>query len=189
MNTKLVLIGGGVAVAAVAAYVLYRKGGKLLSTTLNPASDQNAVYTGINDAAQTAGLFSKDDTLGTWLYSVFNPSQAATGLPATTDYSQFDGVIGPSESANQAAAANGGWGDIGGWFSNLFGGSSAPVTQTSGAPLSAAADSGPSLTDLTSGQPLDYLFNGSGWTAPLKTGISSGVTYGDGMPGSGGLYR
>lgn len=140
MDKKLALYGGVAVAAAVVGYLLYKKAGKTLSTTLNPASDQNAAYKGAN-ATLAAVTGNNTDTVGTWLFGLFNPSAAAGSSQVT-----------PLANANMGGV-NFGVTDAGSW-------EGAPQ-QTSGAPLLSAAASGPSLTDITSGQPLDYLLGTS----------------------------
>lgn len=68
ISLKTGLVIGGVAVAGLLAYLLYKKGGQVLSTTLNPASDQNAAYKGVNAVGQATGILSKDQTWGTGFF-------------------------------------------------------------------------------------------------------------------------
>lgn len=54
--------------------------GHHVSTTINPASDQNIVYRGVN---AVGGAISGDDSwsLGSWIYDVFNPEPTPTPAP------------------------------------------------------------------------------------------------------------
>ena len=48
-----------------------------VTTTLNPASPENAVYSGVNAAGSALTGQSSFD-LGTWVYDVFHPGQSLT---------------------------------------------------------------------------------------------------------------
>lgn len=73
IETKTVVIVAGV---ALAAYLLWKAKGAIaetLSTTLNPASDQNLAYTGVN-AVGGALTGQKDFSLGSYFYDLVNPA-------------------------------------------------------------------------------------------------------------------
>lgn len=78
MKTQHVVVLAAVAAGGVLAYLAWRKGSALFSTTLNPASDQNAAYTGANAALHGIGIVGADDTLGTqlydWLHTDYDPN-------------------------------------------------------------------------------------------------------------------
>lgn len=68
----------GVAVAGV-LYLVKRgadKAAQVIKEDLNPASDKNIVYGGVNSVGE-AVTGDKDFSLGSWLYEVLNPEQAA----------------------------------------------------------------------------------------------------------------
>lgn len=103
------LYAGGAVLALVVGYIAYRKFGNVLSTTLNPASDKNAAYQGVNALGHATGLIDEDDTLGTAIYGAVDtvkgwfgygdpdptaPTSGASGswdAPAPYDY----GTSGP----------------------------------------------------------------------------------------------
>lgn len=102
------LYAGGAVLALVLGYVVYKKFGDVIATTLNPASDKNAAYTGINAAAHAAGLVNKDDTIGTALYGAVDTFKgwfgaadpdptAPTPARPMYDYGNL-GTIGPYRS-------------------------------------------------------------------------------------------
>lgn len=73
IKTKTVVIVAGV---ALAAYLLWRAKdaiGEALSTTLNPASDKNLVYGGVN---AVGGALTGDSnfSLGSYFYDLVNPA-------------------------------------------------------------------------------------------------------------------
>lgn len=93
------LYAGGAVLALVLGYVVYKKFGNVLATTFNPASDKNAAYTGINAAAQAAGLIGQDDTLGTALYGAVDSVKGWFGWgdpdpTAPTPIGPYDGAFG-----------------------------------------------------------------------------------------------
>lgn len=84
---------GGVALGAV--YLLY-KAGDFASTALNPASDKNLAYTGVNSVVQTL-TGDKDATLGTKLYDWLHPNEgkliSATRPETQQSGSWYDSVL------------------------------------------------------------------------------------------------
>lgn len=75
-----------VIVLIIAGYLLLRKGGlvdsagKLVTEKLNPASDKNIVYSGVNKAL-SAVTGNETDTLGTSLYGAFHNSDGSFKWP------------------------------------------------------------------------------------------------------------
>lgn len=82
MNAKGITVLIGVAVAAFIAYEIYKGGKTLITQTLNPASDKNAAYSGINalGAAVTGNSnFSLGSAAFDWFHNPpagFDPVQA-----------------------------------------------------------------------------------------------------------------
>ena len=62
------LIAAGIAAAALVGWLVWRKAGDTLATSLNPASDQNIAYQGTNGLLQGLGIIGRDQSLGTALY-------------------------------------------------------------------------------------------------------------------------
>lgn len=72
MNTKVALVLG--AAGLVLGYLIYKSakdGLAAAAAAVNPLSDKNAAYTGVN-AVGSAVTGDKDFSLGSWLYDVFN---------------------------------------------------------------------------------------------------------------------
>ncbi len=106
MKREYVYAAGAVA-ALVLGYVAYRKFGDVLSTTLNPASDKNAAYQGVNALGHLLGMDEKD-TVGTGLYGLLHTESdpnAAPGSMASQDRSVFDATT---------------WGTFGRWWYTLW---------------------------------------------------------------------
>ena len=82
--------------------------GEVLSTSLNPASDKNAAYQGVNAVGQALGVISPQDSLGTsvygWTHTASDPN-AAPGTMASQDRSIFDATT---------------WGAPGRWWYTLW---------------------------------------------------------------------
>lgn len=84
INPQTVKTAAIVAGVAVVAYLLWRaKGaiGEAISTTLNPASDQNAAYKGVNAIGSTL-TGDQDFSLGSYLYDLthsdYDPNATAS---------------------------------------------------------------------------------------------------------------
>lgn len=83
-NKQLMIIGG---VGLVVGYIAYRKiagtAEKLVTETLNPASNQNLIYDGI--IGGTGRAISGDDSwsLGTWLYDLTHPDDGKDATATT----------------------------------------------------------------------------------------------------------
>ncbi len=85
IETKTIAIVAGV---ALAAYLLWRaKGaiGEVLTTSLNPASDQNLAYKGVNSIGG-AVTGDKDFSLGSYLYDLthadYDPNAKTSSSPS-----------------------------------------------------------------------------------------------------------
>lgn len=103
MKTQHIVILAAVAAGGVLAYLAWRKGGALLSTTLNPASDQNAAYTNTNSALQAAGVIDENQTLGTAIYDWLHPVNPATGQEQNIFSQWWDSLAGNSSDASTSA--------------------------------------------------------------------------------------
>ncbi|HET8882616.1 MAG TPA: hypothetical protein VFM56_10620 [Solimonas sp.] len=103
MKTQNVIVLAAVAAGGVLAYLAWRKGGALLSTTLNPASDQNAAYTGTNSALQAAGVIDENQTLGTAIYDWLHTVNPATGQEQNIFSQWWDSLTGNSSDTSASA--------------------------------------------------------------------------------------
>lgn len=105
LNGTGVLALAGVAVAGWVAWKVYKGAGaaadvakQVVTQDLNPASDKNIAYRGVN-AAGAALTGNASFSLGSWLYDVMHPSQldptaptliGRPGTPSTGDFSRLD---------------------------------------------------------------------------------------------------
>jgi hypothetical protein len=80
-----VVAGLTVVAIAWAAKRAYDKAGNILSTDLNPASDQNVAYKTVNAVGATASGDS-NFSLGVWLWELFHPAQNAKDNSITDPY-------------------------------------------------------------------------------------------------------
>jgi hypothetical protein len=68
-NKQKLIVGG---VIAVAVYLQYLKTREFFTTALNPASDKNLAYSGVNGVgAKITG--DENFTFGGWIYEKLNP--------------------------------------------------------------------------------------------------------------------
>lgn len=104
MKTQHVVILAAVAAGGVLAYLAWRKGGALLSTTFNPTSDRNAAYTGTNAALQGLGVINADQTIGTAVYDWLHPVNPATGEEQNVFSQWWDRLTGGSDDTSAPAA-------------------------------------------------------------------------------------
>lgn len=74
-NAKALVLLGGVAVAGFLAYKLYTTGKTVVTETLNPASEKNAVNQAVNSVVQDV-TGDPTATLGTKIYDWLNPNEA-----------------------------------------------------------------------------------------------------------------
>ncbi len=70
-RTKFIIAAG----AAFLVYTQYQRAKAVVTTKLNPASDQNLVYQGVNAAGEKL-TGQTGFSLGSWLYDVMNPNEA-----------------------------------------------------------------------------------------------------------------
>lgn len=79
-NKQFLIVG---AVAAVAAYFIYKKGTKLVTETFNPASDRNVVYDGVVGGIGRAISDDEHWSLGTWIYDITHSDDDPTETGTT----------------------------------------------------------------------------------------------------------
>lgn len=71
-NAKAIAILTGLAVGGFLAYKVYSRGKKIITEDLNPVSDQNVVYLGLN---RLTGGNNADSSIGTRIYDFFHPNE------------------------------------------------------------------------------------------------------------------
>ncbi len=65
--------------AAGAVGDVVRDAGAAANKYLNPMSDENVAYAGVNGALRSIGLFGEDDTVGTWAYDAAQDGNSPIG--------------------------------------------------------------------------------------------------------------
>ncbi|GAC1677081.1 MAG: hypothetical protein NVS9B2_27890 [Steroidobacteraceae bacterium] len=85
MNLRTALLVGGGLLAGYLAYRVYKGGVQVLKTDLNPASDKNLAYRGVNGVGE-ALTGDKNFSLGGYIYDLFHKTYdpnapSAGGLP------------------------------------------------------------------------------------------------------------
>lgn len=92
-NQGLGLVVGGVLVVGL-VWFLFRDKLAAVGTALNPASDRNLAYRGVN-AVGSAVTGEPDFSLGSWLYDVFNvdANLASNPKPKTDDEDSWWGNL------------------------------------------------------------------------------------------------
>lgn len=74
-QAKTFLLLGGAAVAALAVYKVYTVGEKVVTESLNPASENNLVNKGVNSAVSSVTGY--EESLGGFLHDIFNDDPVA----------------------------------------------------------------------------------------------------------------